>query len=100
MSTAAATSPTAPVPPTVTTNNATAAGGGDGGGGGGDDWAEFCDRHARAAASDFAKAFCTYVNLDLTESARASLSYRDFLRKFVETFCDHFEAEYVRRTAK
>ncbi|XP_016839350.1 SH2B adapter protein 1 [Nasonia vitripennis] len=64
----------------------------------GDDWAEFCERHARAAAADFAKAFCTYVNLDLTESARASLSYRDFLRKFVETFCDHFEAEYVRRT--
>ncbi|KAJ8679081.1 hypothetical protein QAD02_014868 [Eretmocerus hayati] len=67
---------------------------------GAEDWNEFCDRHARAAANDFAKAFSTYVNLDLTEAARASLSYRDFLRKFVETFCDHFEAEYLKRSAR
>ncbi|XP_015592919.1 SH2B adapter protein 1 isoform X2 [Cephus cinctus] len=67
---------------------------------GADDWVEFCDRHARAAASDFAKAFCTYVSLNLPESARATLSHRDFLRKFVETFCDHFESEYLRRSAR
>ncbi|XP_057342067.1 SH2B adapter protein 1 isoform X1 [Microplitis mediator] len=65
-----------------------------------DDWVEFCDRHARAAASDFAKAFCTYVSLNLPESARTTLSHRDFLRKFVETFCEHFEHEYLRRSAR
>jgi hypothetical protein len=59
-------------------------------------WTEFCERHARASASDFAKAFCAYVSLTLPESARASLSHRDFLRKFVESFCEHFESEYLR----
>ncbi|XP_046739755.1 SH2B adapter protein 1 [Diprion similis] len=67
---------------------------------GADNWAEFCDRHARAAASDFAKAFCTYVNLNLPESARATLSHRDFLRKFVDTFCEHFETEFLRRSTR
>ncbi|XP_012280407.1 SH2B adapter protein 1 isoform X2 [Orussus abietinus] len=65
-----------------------------------DDWLEFCDRHARASASDFAKAFCTYVSLNLPESARATLSHRDFLRKFVEAFCEHFETEYLRRSTR
>ncbi|XP_034941555.1 SH2B adapter protein 1 isoform X2 [Chelonus insularis] len=67
---------------------------------GSDDWVEFCDRHARAAASDFAKAFCTYVSLNLPESARTTLSHRDFLRKFIDTFCEHFENEYLRRSAR
>ncbi|XP_015114720.1 SH2B adapter protein 1 isoform X2 [Diachasma alloeum] len=67
---------------------------------GADDWMEFCDRHARASASDFAKAFCTYVSLNLPESARATLSHRDFLRKFIDTFCEHFESEYLRRSAR
>lgn len=61
------------------------------------EWSEFCERHAKVAASDFARAFSAYVNLDLPESAKANLSYRDFLRKFVETFCDHFEAEYSKK---
>ncbi|XP_012223613.1 SH2B adapter protein 2 isoform X2 [Linepithema humile] len=61
------------------------------------DWIEFCERHARASASDFAKAFCAYVSLNLPESARANLSHRDFLRKFVESFCEHFESEYLRQ---
>lgn len=63
-------------------------------------WIEFCERHARASASDFAKAFCTYVSLNLPESARSNLSHRDFLRKFVESFCEHFESEYLRRTIR
>lgn len=63
-------------------------------------WIEFCERHARASASDFAKAFCTYVSLNLPERARSNLSHRDFLRKFVESFCEHFETEYLRRTVR
>ncbi|XP_058805987.1 SH2B adapter protein 2 [Phymastichus coffea] len=63
-------------------------------------WADFCDNQARAAAAEFARSFCHYVNVELSEAARANLSYRDFLRRFVESFCEHFEAEYLRRTAK
>lgn len=65
-----------------------------------DDWGEFCDKQARTSASDFAKAFFTYISVNLSENARASLSHRDFLRKFIETFCDHFESEYLRRSAR
>lgn len=63
-------------------------------------WVEFCERHARASASDFAKAFCTYVSLNLPECARANFSHRDFLRKFVESFCEHFESEYLRQSVR
>ncbi|XP_014480390.1 PREDICTED: SH2B adapter protein 1 isoform X2 [Dinoponera quadriceps] len=63
-------------------------------------WIEFCERHARASASDFAKAFCAYVSLNLPESARTNLSHRDFLRKFVESFCEHFESEYLRHSVR
>ncbi|KZC12556.1 PREDICTED: SH2B adapter protein 1 [Dufourea novaeangliae] len=63
-------------------------------------WIEFCERHARTSASDFAKALCTYVSLNLPECARSNLSHRDFLRKFVESFCEHFETEYLRRTVR
>lgn len=63
-------------------------------------WIEFCERHARASASDFAKAFCTYLSLNLPESTRSNLSHRDFLAKFVESFCVHFESEYLRRTVR
>ncbi|KAL6425377.1 hypothetical protein ACFW04_009519 [Cataglyphis niger] len=63
-------------------------------------WIEFCERHARALASDFAKAFCTYVNLNLPESSRTDISHRDFLKKFVESFCEHFENEYLRQNVR
>ncbi|XP_029671311.1 SH2B adapter protein 2 isoform X1 [Formica exsecta] len=63
-------------------------------------WIEFCERHARALASDFAKAFCTYVNLNLPESARTDISHHDFLKKFVESFCEHFENEYLRQNVR
>ncbi|XP_014204226.1 SH2B adapter protein 2 [Copidosoma floridanum] len=65
-----------------------------------EDWAEFCDRQARYAAQEFARAFCTYVNVELTEIARTNLSYKDFLRKFFERFCDHFEVEYSKRSVR
>jgi hypothetical protein len=63
-------------------------------------WTDFCDRHAKAAASDFAKAFCTYVNSNLPENTRSTVSHRDFLRKFVDCFVEHFEAEFVRKYGK
>ncbi|XP_014238221.1 SH2B adapter protein 2 isoform X2 [Trichogramma pretiosum] len=60
------------------------------------DSAEFCDRCAKTAAIDFAHGFCTYVNSHLSEQDRANLSYKDFLRRFVDTFCEHFECEYAQ----
>ncbi|XP_018400975.1 PREDICTED: SH2B adapter protein 1-like isoform X1 [Cyphomyrmex costatus] len=85
----------APVTTTATSSTATAASPEAATG-----WIEFCERHARASASDFAKAFCAYVSLNLPESARANLSHRDFLRKFVESFCEHFESEYLRQSVR
>ncbi|XP_011876298.1 PREDICTED: SH2B adapter protein 1 [Vollenhovia emeryi] len=92
-STTTTTAATAPV--TATSSTATAASPEVATG-----WIEFCERHARASASDFAKAFCAYVSLNLPESARANLSHRDFLRKFVESFCEHFESEYLRQSVR
>ncbi|XP_071447748.1 SH2B adapter protein 2 [Hetaerina americana] len=60
-------------------------------------WIEFCDKHAKGAASDFAKAFCIYVSANLPESARTTVSHRDFVRKFVDCFVDHFENELTKR---
>ncbi|XP_049840557.1 SH2B adapter protein 2 isoform X2 [Schistocerca gregaria] len=61
-------------------------------------WIEFCDRQARSAAAEFAKAFCTYVSVSLPENARTTVSHRDFVRKFLDCFVDHFEIEYSRRS--
>ncbi|CAB0027923.1 unnamed protein product [Trichogramma brassicae] len=60
------------------------------------DSADFCDRCAKTAAIDFAHGFCTYVNGHLSEQDRANLSYKDFLRRYVDTFCEHFECEYAQ----
>ncbi|XP_021939259.1 SH2B adapter protein 1 isoform X2 [Zootermopsis nevadensis] len=60
-------------------------------------WIEFCDRHAKTAATDFAKAFCTYVSSNLPENARNTVSHRDFVRKFVDYFVEHFEAEFTKK---
>ncbi|KAG8241825.1 SH2B adapter protein [Homalodisca vitripennis] len=57
-------------------------------------WIEFCDRHAKVAAADFAKALCGYVEANLPENVRPTVAYKDFLSKFVDFFVDHFENEY------
>ncbi|XP_055716392.1 SH2B adapter protein 1 isoform X2 [Phlebotomus papatasi] len=60
-------------------------------------WTEFCERHARAAASDFAKSCVHYMASNLPEAARTTISHRDFMRKFIECFSDHFDTEFNRR---
>lgn len=62
-------------------------------------WQEFCERHARAAASDFAKSCIHYINTNLPENIRQQVSHRDFMRKFVDSFSEHFETEFFRRKA-
>lgn len=60
-------------------------------------WSEFCERHARAAASDFAKSCVHYINKNLPENVRATVSHREFMVKFVECFSEHFDSEFSRR---
>lgn len=56
-------------------------------------WSEYCERHARIAAADFAKSCAHYI----AKNGLENVSHRDFMRKFIECFSDHFDTEYSRR---
>lgn len=56
-----------------------------------------CERHARAAASDFAKACIHYINTNLPGNVQVTASHTDFLKRFVDCFSEHFESEFSRR---
>ncbi|XP_044737768.1 SH2B adapter protein 2 [Chrysoperla carnea] len=58
---------------------------------------DFCERHARAAAQHFARACVHYMSVGLSETTRSSVSHKDFLKKFINCFSDHFEKEFCRR---
>lgn len=60
-------------------------------------WAEFCERHARAASADFARSCVHYITTNLPESARQTVSHRDFMRRFVDCFQEHFGHDFDRR---
>lgn len=60
-------------------------------------WMEFCERHATAAAQDFAKSCIQYMSMNLAESARATITYKDFLRKFLDTFAEQFDVDFNKR---
>lgn len=64
---------------------------------GGTSWEEFCERHARAAASDFAKACINYINGNLPPEEARNIPHRSFALKFVECFSDHYDTEFFRR---
>ncbi|XP_017144051.1 SH2B adapter protein 1 isoform X1 [Drosophila miranda] len=64
---------------------------------GGTSWEEFCERHARAAASDFAKACITYINGNLPPEEARNIQHRSFSQKFVESFAVHYDTEFFRR---
>ncbi|XP_055906200.1 SH2B adapter protein 2 isoform X3 [Eupeodes corollae] len=59
-------------------------------------WEEFCERHARAAATDFAKSCINYINTNLIDDARI-ISHRNFMQKFLDSFGECFEVEFTRR---
>lgn len=63
----------------------------------GTNWIEFSERHARAASSDFARSVVQYFNSTLQAEARANISHKDLLKKFIDCFSENFEYEYVRR---
>lgn len=60
-------------------------------------WMEFCERHAAAAAQDFSRSCVRYIAVNLPENSRATITHRDFLKKFMEAFSEHFEADFCRR---
>lgn len=60
-------------------------------------WLEFCERHAAAAAQDFSRSCIRYIAVNLPENARATVTHRDFLKKFVEAFSEQFEMDFCRR---
>lgn len=60
-------------------------------------WTEFCERHAQAAAQDFSKSCMQFINTCLQENAGSSISYRDYLKKYVDTFTEQFEIDFNKR---
>lgn len=63
-------------------------------------WIEFSERHARASSSDFARSVVQYFNSTLQAEARANISHKDLLKKFIDCFSDNFEYEYLRRSVQ
>lgn len=63
-------------------------------------WPEFCDRHARAAASEFAKNCCKYLEKNKNKNGDANPSIQQLELKFIESFSSHFESEYRRSQGK
>ncbi|XP_062122336.1 SH2B adapter protein 2 isoform X1 [Drosophila sulfurigaster albostrigata] len=64
---------------------------------GGTSWEEFCDRHAHAAATDFAKACISYINGNLPPEEARNIPHRSFAVKFVDSFLEHYDTEFFRR---
>lgn len=62
-------------------------------------WVEFCDKHAKSAAADFVNAFTLYTSSHMSDSLRHHVSHKEFLRKFVDCFQEHFEAEFGSQNA-
>lgn len=59
-----------------------------------DGWVEFCERQAKAAAQDFAKACLHYVQTGTNDpTVRQQPTHKDLLKKFVECFSEQFEYE-------
>lgn len=56
-------------------------------------WVDFCDKHAKSAATEFANAFNSYTSSHMSDAARLSVPPKEFLRKFIECFQEHFETE-------
>lgn len=48
------------------------------------DWRALCERHAKTAAQQLAKAFVAHP-------WRARMTHTDFVTKFMDTFVTHFE---------
>lgn len=66
-----------------------------------DGWVEFCERQAKAAAQEFAKACFQYVQTGPVDpTARPGVSHKDLLKKFVDCFSEQFEIEIGKLKAQ
>lgn len=68
------------------------------GGGGGEDrphWSDFCEKHARVAAAEFAHNYQLFV-ADHRDLGR-TVDFAEFGRRFADVFQEHFGAEVRRR---
>lgn len=59
-------------------------------------WQDFCDRHALAAAQDFAKS-CSQFLAGLPEGSRPNVTAKELARKYVEVFAEAFETDFCKR---
>lgn len=60
-------------------------------------WEMFSDRYAQVSAADFAKACIHFINNKLSPDEARQLSYRNFSQRFIDTFTEHYEREFLRR---
>lgn len=65
-----------------------------------DGWVEFCERQAKTAAQDFAKACLQYLQTSAGEAAARPISQKEFLKKFVECFSEQFDFEFGKLKAQ
>lgn len=57
-------------------------------------YTDFCERHARNAANDFAKS--SQCLLSTFPTSERNLTHREFLSTFIICFTEHFEKEFYR----
>ncbi|CAK1541516.1 unnamed protein product [Leptosia nina] len=66
-----------------------------------DGWVQFCERQAKSAAQDCAKACVQYIQTNTAEvAARPYTSQKELLKKFVECFSEHFDFEFNKLKAQ
>lgn len=58
-------------------------------------WPEFCEKHARLAAKEFAQSYRLFIN-DHPNLGK-SVSNQEFCRRFVDSFLDFFDAEVKKK---
>uniref|UniRef100_A0A0A9ZB29 SH2B adapter protein 2 n=2 Tax=Lygus hesperus TaxID=30085 RepID=A0A0A9ZB29_LYGHE len=56
-------------------------------------WVDFCEKHAKTAASNFAKSFVCYASSHTPSSS--TWEHKEFLSKFIDSFVEHFENELL-----
>lgn len=60
-------------------------------------WIEFCERHAQAAAQDFSKSCMQFINMTISENAASSVTHKELLHKFIDCFTEQFEMDFNKR---
>lgn len=59
-------------------------------------WEQLSEKHAKTAAKEFAKACLTHMSAHGAEASREALTYRHFMKKFVDIFTEQFEIDFCK----